>query len=218
VSIAVKICGLTDAAALEASVSGGARFGGLVFYEASPRHLGIFAAGDLARRAPPGFRLVGLFVDPDNETLDRHLGELPLDYVQLHGAESPERCLEVAELFSIPVIKALKIGAAPDLRQIGLYRDSAEILLLDAKPPPGLAVLPGGTGLAFDWTLLSGREIAGPWMLAGGLTPETLASALSATGAPMVDVSSGVESRPGVKDPSKIARFLEVAGRFSLDS
>ena len=197
-----KICGLTTPEGVEAAVEAGASWLGFVFYPRSPRHLTHEAARTLSLRVPDGVGRVALVVDPDDAALDALLDAVPIDLLQLHGAETPERVAAIAR--RVPVMKAVGLRDAEDLAQLDAY-PAAERILVDAKPPRG--ALPGGNGLAFDWTLLEGREWAGPWMLAGGLSPETVAEAVRLTGAPAVDVSSGVEDAPGVKDPARLGAF-----------
>lgn len=206
-AVSVKICGLTEAAGLAAAVEAGARYVGFVFFPKSPRHVSPEAAAELAAQVPLGVAKVGLFVDPDDAALDAVLARVPLDLIQLHGAETPDRVAEVKARSGLPVMKAVGLAEPQDLDALWDYGLVADMLLIDAKPPRD-AVLPGGNGLAFDWRLLAGRQILKPWLLAGGLTPENVAEALRLTRAPGVDVSSGVESAPGVKDPERIRRFI----------
>ncbi|MBU2958623.1 phosphoribosylanthranilate isomerase [Paracoccus sp. 1_MG-2023] len=206
----VKICGLRDAAQLAAAVEAGARFVGFVFFAKSPRAVTPDEAAALVAEVPVGVARVGLFVDPDDALLQEVLAKAPLDIIQLHGKESPDRVAEVRELTGLPVMKAVGISGAEDLPQLTDYGLVADMLLVDAKAPKD-AVLPGGNGLAFDWRLLVGRRWLRPWMLAGGLTPDNVAEAVRLTGAPVVDVSSGVEAAPGIKDPARIRDFIAAA-------
>jgi len=210
-AVEVKICGLRSPAELMAAIQGGARYVGLVFYPASPRALAPEAAGELARMTPAGVKVVGVFVDPEDSTLEEVLGQVPLDIIQLHGRESPRRVAQVRDLARAPVIKALAIRGESDFAGLDPYREAADLLLFDSKPPEGVAALPGGTGMSFDWSLLSGRAFDLPWMLSGGLSATNLAQAVATTGARIVDVSSGVEDRPGHKDPERIRGFLQTA-------
>jgi phosphoribosylanthranilate isomerase len=206
--IQAKICGVRTPEAIAAAVAGGARAIGLVFHPASPRAVDPSFAAELARQVPTGVQVIGLFVDPQNDELERIVGQVPLDMVQLHGSEAPGRVADVKSRFGLPVMKAIAIGAASDLERARSYEPVADRLLFDAKAPAGISTLPGGNGLAFDWTLLTGLRWSLPWMLAGGLNPDNVASAVGASGAQAVDVSSGVEDRPGHKDPDKIRAFL----------
>lgn len=206
----VKICGITDRRALDACVAAGAAYVGLVFFPKSPRNLTLPAAAALATAVPPGIAKVALTVNMSDADLDALLGAVPVDVLQLHGSETPERITEIKARSGLPVMKAVGISGSDDLPALEDYGSVADMLLVDAKPPKG-AELPGGNGLAFDWRLIAGRRWPVPWMLAGGLTEDTVAEAVRLTGAPQVDVSSGVESAPGVKDPDLIARFVAAA-------
>lgn len=208
--VAAKICGLNDPAGVAAAVAGGARFVGFVFYPPSPRHVTPSVAADLMAAVPPGVTRVGLFVDADDDALEAALAA-PLDLLQFHGAEMPERVAAVKRKFGLPVMKAIPVAAAADVAVAEKYCGVADRLLFDAKPPRDPGALPGGNGLAFDWQLLGARQWSLPWMLSGGLTAQNLAEAVATTHAPAVDVSSGVETRPGIKDPAKIAAFLKAA-------
>lgn len=205
--VAVKYCGLTRPGDVAAAVGAGARYVGFVFFPKSPRALDHDTARALALEVPPGVAKVGLVVDADDAALDALTDRVPLDLLQLHGSESPDRVAAIRARIGLPVIKAVGIATAADLAQIDRYGAVADQLLVDAKPPPG-ADLPGGNGLAFDWALLADRaHWPTPWLLAGGLTPDNVALAVARTGARQVDVSSGVESAPGLKDPARIAAF-----------
>jgi phosphoribosylanthranilate isomerase len=211
---AVKICGLKTEAALEAALAGGADFVGLVFYPRSPRNVDLVAAARLADLARGRARIVALMVDPEDALVDQIVRDVRPDLLQLHGQESAERCRDITARTGLPVMKAIKVATAADAQHALAYRDVCEMILFDAKAPPGLAgALPGGNGLAFDWTAIAGVAAKVRYMLSGGLTPETVATAIAVTGAPAVDVSSGVESRPGEKDPELIRRFLQAAKR-----
>jgi phosphoribosylanthranilate isomerase len=206
----VKICGLSTSEAVTAAVEGGARFVGFVFFPPSPRSLTPARAAAVLASAPTGPVRVGLFVDADDALLADVLASVTLDMVQLHGAEPPARVAEVKARFGLPVIKAVPIAAADDLVPAREYEDAADMLLFDARPPEG-ANRPGGNARTFDWSLVRGREWRLPWLLAGGIDAENVAEAVHASGAPAVDVSSGVEDRPGVKNPTKIRAFLRIA-------
>ncbi|WP_375261380.1 phosphoribosylanthranilate isomerase [Palleronia sp.] len=201
-----KICGISDPADVPAALLAGASYLGFVFFPKSPRNLDLPSATAMAGSVPPGIMKVALVVDPSDEALDLLTGTVPLDMLQLHGAESPERVRDIKARTGLPVMKAVGVAGLEDLPRIDTYAEVADQLLIDAKPPRD-AELPGGNGLAFDWRLITGRSWSKPWMLAGGLTPENVAEAVRVTGAPQVDVSSGVEARPGVKDADKIAAF-----------
>lgn len=204
-----KICGLTTPEAVEAAAEAGAAYIGFVFFPKSPRNLSAAEAEVLALAAPPGIVKVALTVDADDALVDE-IAALPIDMFQLHGSETPARVAEVKARTGLPVMKAIGVAGADDLDRIADYDGVADQILVDAKPPKGGQV-PGGNGLAFDWRLIEGRDWSGPWMLAGGLDPENVAAATRLTGAVQVDVSSGVESAPGVKDIEKIHAFMNAA-------
>ncbi len=206
----VKICGLTSLADVEAAAVAGANYVGFVFFEKSPRNVTVFQAGALAIEVPMGIAKVALVVNATDAELDEITSAVPLDILQLHGKETPERVAEIKERYGLPVMKAVGVADESDLPALESYSAVADQLLIDAKPPKN-ADLPGGNGLAFDWRLIAGREFSVPWMLAGGLTPENVAEAVRMTGTQQVDVSSGVESAPGVKDAARIRRFIEGA-------
>jgi phosphoribosylanthranilate isomerase len=198
----VKICGINDIQGCDAAVAAGAAYLGFVFFGPSPRNL--------TADVPPGVCKVALTVDADDAGLDAILGTVPIDMIQLHGAETPDRVAAVRARFGLPVMKAVGIADESDLPKIAEYARVCDQLLVEAKAPKD-AVLPGGNGLTFDWRLIAGRRWAAPWMLAGGLTPANAAEAVRLTGARQLDVSSGVESAPGVKDAGMIAAFLAAA-------
>jgi len=208
--VRVKICGLTQAADVAAAASAGASYVGFVFFAKSPRHLDAQAARALALKVPMGIAKVALTVNATDAELDEITHNVPLDMLQLHGGETPERVAEVKSRYGLPVMKAIGVAEAADLEAAACYEGVADQLLIDAKPPKG-ADLPGGNGLAFDWQLLAGRTWRTPWMLAGGLHPGNVPEAIARTGAQQLDVSSGVESAPGVKDAGKIAAFVAAA-------
>lgn len=209
-NIQVKICGLTDPEDVPAAVDAGARYVGFVFFEKSPRHLSLERAAKLAAEVPVGVCKVALTVNATDEDLDALLAAVPIDMLQLHGVETPARVAEVKARYGLPVMKAVGIASSEDLPALDAYLHVADQILIDAKPPKG-AELPGGNGLAFDWRLIAGRRWPVPWMLAGGLAPENVAEAVAMTGARQLDVSSGVESAPGVKDPARILAFCRAA-------
>lgn len=209
-TVTVKICGLTDRAAVDQAVAAGADFIGFVFFPPSPRSLDPDQAAPLAEGAGGRCRRVGLFVDPSDDFLHLVLNRVPLDVIQLHGDEPPERVAEIRSRWNRPVMKALKIAEAGDLGQAGPYEPVADYFLFDAKPPKD-ATRPGGNANAFDWTLMTGRSWRRPWFLAGGLTPDNVASAIRISGASHVDASSGVEDAPGRKNPALIRSFIAAA-------
>lgn len=210
--IKVKICGINAADALGAAVEGGADFVGFVFYPPSPRAVTPIQAGELTQAVPDGIMRVGLFVDPDDATLESVLEKASLDMIQLHGHETPERVTAVRALTGRKVMKAIGVSAEADLEAAALYGDVADWLMFDAKPPKNRAdALPGGNAMPFDWDLMAGRTWPVPWMLAGGLDAENLAEAVRRSCATAVDVSSGVERARGRKDPALVRRFLAAA-------
>lgn len=210
--VIVKICGLSTAPTLEAAIGAGADMAGFVFHEKSPRHIDLDAARSLGALASGRIKKVALTVDADDDALDAVVEALSPDYLQLHGSESPARVEAVKARFGLPAIKAIGVATENDVRKAKEFA-AADIVLFDAKPAPG-AGLPGGAGVVFDWRLL--RNISAiSWMLSGGLSAENLAEAFEATGAPGVDVSSGVESARGVKDISRIKAFIGAARALS---
>ena len=202
----IKICGLRTPQDVAAAVACGADDIGLVFFEKSPRHLTLDDAAALALTVPLGVRKVALTVDASDDDLDALLARVPVDLLQLHGHETPDRVADIRKRTGVPVMKAIGIADAADLDQLDAYMAVCEEVLVDAKPPR-TGDLPGGNGLSFDWRLLEGRRWSVPWMLAGGLRPSNVAEAIRLTGAPQVDVSSGVERNPGEKDPDLIRDF-----------
>jgi phosphoribosylanthranilate isomerase len=208
--IRVKICGLTDPADIPAAIVAGASYLGFNFFPKSPRYLDLEAAAFMATSVPVGVGKVGLTVDADDATLDLLTTTVPLDFLQLHGKESPARVSEVKARYGLPVIKVVGISGPEDVTQIDFYAKVADQILVDAKPPKG-ADRPGGNAVAFDWKLIAGRRWPVPWMLAGGLNPDNVAEAIRLTGARQVDVASGVESAPGVKDADLMRAFIENA-------
>ena len=208
----VKICGIKTAEALEAAVAGGAGMIGLVFFPPSPRYVTPDEAARLAGLARRRVRVVALVVDADDALLAEIAEKVAPDLFQLHGAESVARCRDIRERFGIPVMKAIKVETTADAEAALVYAPHVERILFDAKAPKGLkGALPGGNGLTFDWRALDGVRGKIDFMLSGGLTPETVGTAIRLTGSEAVDVSSGVESRPGEKDLRLIGKFLAVA-------
>lgn len=209
--IKVKICGVISEESMVAVAEEGAAFVGLNFFAPSPRYVSPARARDLALAAPLGLAKVALVVDADDTTLDAIIAQVPLDMIQLHGHETPQRVSEIRARYGLPVMKAIGIAGAEDLIQIEIYAAVADQILIDAKPPRG-AILPGGNGLTFDWRLLAGRKYwTLPWMLAGGLTAANVAEAVRRTGARQVDVASAVETAPGIKDRALIRAFVKAA-------
>lgn len=209
--IRVKICGLRTAADIAAASDAGAAYIGFNFFPKSPRSVSFDEARALALDVPVGVAKIALVVDADDATLDALTNRAPVDMIQLHGRETPERVSEIRARYGLPVMKVIGVSGAGDLAKIDTYGEVADQLMLDAKPPKD-AVLPGGNGVAFDWTLLAGRKYwPCPWMLAGGLTPDNVAEAIAKTGTQQVDVASGVETAPGVKDAALMRAFCDAA-------
>ena len=208
--IRVKICGLTKGTDISAAIDAGASYIGFVFFPKSPRNLAMDDATLMAASVPVGICKVALTVNADDTALDQLVGAVPLDMLQLHGSETPERVAQIKDRYGLPVMKAVGVADEGDLPALADYLRVADQVLVDAKPPKD-ADLPGGNGLSFDWRLIAGRRWPVPWMLAGGLTPDNVAEAIRLTGARQVDVSSGVESAPGVKDATRIRDFITAA-------
>lgn len=205
----VKICGLDRPESVAAAAAAGADYIGFAFYPRSPRNLSPARAAEIIGLVPEGVVRVGFFVDPSDEQIDSVLGATPLDLLQLHGGETPDRVGQIKERTRLPVMKVISVAGAADLERADDFRGIADRFLFDAKPPTDMTdALPGGNALMFDWQLLSERRIDTPWMLAGGLTDQNVAQAIQISGARAVDVSSGVEDRPGVKNVDKIQRFI----------
>lgn len=207
--VAVKICGLTDEGAIRAAISAGANYAGFVFYPASFRHLESGRAAELKKLLPPAIKSVSVLVDPDDALLEQVKSVLAPDYLQLHGSETPERLREIKKRFGIAIIKGIPVHSADDITAAMRFADCADMLLFDAKAP--MSSLPGGTGTSFDWNFLNGKTFLLPWFLSGGLNVENVAEAIRVSGAKMVDVSSGVERAPGVKDEGLIEAFVKAA-------
>jgi len=211
-TVKVKICGINSLEAGRAAVENGAAYFGLVFYPPSPRSVTPEEAGAIARALPAGPWRVGLFVDAEDALFEQAIAAAGLDLLQLHGGETPERVAALKARFGLPAMKAIRVAATEDVAEAERYFDVADCLLFDAKPPATMTgALPGGNALSFDWRLIAGRDWPLPWMLSGGLTAANLPEAVSTSGAHAVDVSSGVEDRPGHKDPARIAAFLAAA-------
>ncbi len=209
-NVRVKICGLSRQADVAASAAAGAAYVGLVFFPKSPRYITLETARALALNVPMGIAKVGLVVGADNAELDTLLDSVPLDMLQLHGHETPDRVTDIRAQYGLPVMKAVGIADESDLALLDDHLQVADQVLVDAKPPK-TADIPGGNGLSFDWRLIAGRRWPIPWMLAGGLTPDNVAEAIRLTGARQVDVSTGVEASRGVKDPDLISAFAAAA-------
>lgn len=214
-AVLAKICGLRTPETVAAAVDHGASFIGFMFYPPSPRNLDLATARALAATVPARVRKVGVVVDESDARIAEVLAACDLDLLQLHGKESPEQVADIRARFGKAVIKVLSVSAAADFDRVPAYEPVADYLMFDAKPPKSMAgALPGGNAISFDWTLLAGRTFGKPWLLAGGLTPDNVAEAARISGAPIVDVSSGVEDRPGEKNVSKIKAFLDATQRI----
>ena len=210
----VKICGILTEAALEAAIDEGADYAGFVFFEKSPRHVTVSRAAALARLAQGHIKTVALTVDAGTGAIEAIAGEVGPDFFQLHGSETVSRIAAIRGLASAKIIKAIKVGTPCDIQGARTYEDAADLLLFDAQAAGVPHALPGGNGLSFDWRWLSGAPLRPDFMLSGGLRPDNVATALSESGANAVDVSSGVETSPGVKDPAIIRLFIRTAKSF----
>lgn len=208
--IQVKICGINSVESADAAVRAGADYVGLMFHPASPRRLNAEQARSLSDRMKGRARLVAVIADPDDAALETIVANANPDFIQLHGKESVARVAEIRSMTGLPVIKVLSVAEASDLASAAQYDAVADMLMFDAKAPAS-ATREGGHGAAFDWQLLRGRTFTRPWLLAGGLNPENVARAIAISGAPGVDVSSGVETAPGVKSPDLIRSFIDNA-------
>jgi len=206
-NIRVKVCGVTEPKGLRASVEAGAAYIGFNFIERSKRFAPLDVARDLAIEIPPGVAKVGLTLDATDAELDAITDAVPLDFLQLHGSESPDRVAAVKARYGLPVIKAVGLADAGDLPRIDLFSQVADQILVDAKPPRS-GDLPGGNGLTFDWRLVADHDWTVPWMLAGGLTADNVAEAIRLTGTRQVDLASGVEAAPGIKSPDLLRAFF----------
>lgn len=213
--VTAKICGVNAPEAVAAAVAGGASHMGLNFYPPSPRYVAPALAAALAAEAPAEVCRVGLFVDPDDATLEATLGAVGLDMVQLHGDETAERIVALRRRFGVPVMKVIRVAGADDIDRAEDYAAVADWLLFDARAPAHMkGALPGGNALSFDWRLIAGRQWPVPWMLSGGLDAANVAEAVTATNARVVDVSSGIEDRWGHKSPEMITQFLATVARL----
>jgi phosphoribosylanthranilate isomerase len=209
-SLLVKICGLSTRETLDAALAAGADMVGFVFFPPSPRHLGLAAARELGRQVNGRAAKVALTVDADDATLDNIVEALRPDILQLHGHESVARLRDIRQKFAVPVMKVIAVETAPDLAPLPGYAAVADRILFDARPPRD-ATRPGGLGAVFDWHVLKGLDLGVPFMVSGGLNPDNVAEAVRVSRAGGVDVSSGVESAPGVKDPAMIEKFVSAA-------
>jgi len=209
-----KICGLTTPQTVRAAARAGAAYIGFVFYEKSPRNISPARAAELAAEIPDSVTLCGVFVNPTDEQLTSTLAHIPLDLIQLHGTETPQRCQEIKNRFQRPVMKAIAVTTAEDVAVAKTYENTADILLFDAKPAADQKnALPGGNGLRFDWHLMKGHQWHIPWMLSGGLDAGNLETAAAISGAAIFDVSSGVENHPGEKSIPKINAFMAIINK-----
>ena len=213
-TVETKVCGVSDRAAIDSAIAGGVRYIGFVFFPRSPRHVTPAKAAELSALLPENVTSVALAVDPDDALIAEIEAVAGVSMFQLHGGESLARVAAIKAKTGKPVMKAIKVSDASDLDAADAYTDVVDMLLFDAKPPPEMEnALPGGNAVSFDWSILSGRQWPVPWMLSGGLDPDNVADAIRISGASAVDVSSGVESAPGVKDPSLISAFLKAVAQ-----
>lgn len=215
-SIGIKICGITSPDDLEAAIAAGASHCGLVFFPPSPRSLSLQSAAEIARLGRGRVVTVALMVDPADDLVREVSATVTPDMIQLHGKEDPARTARIGAMSGVPVMKAISVSEAADVARADAWRDAADLILFDAKPPKGSAI-PGGNGVPFDWSLLAGVKERMDFALSGGLTPENVAGAIAATAPVLVDVSSGVETAPGKKDPALISRFAAAARMAVLE-
>ena len=209
-AVGVKICGLRERPALDAAVRLGARMVGFVFFDRSPRNVSLGEVAALARHVPEGIEKVGVTVDAGDDWLGAAIAAADLDTIQFHGSEDVRRLAHVRTRFGVRVMKVIRVATADDLKPLAAFDTVADVIMFDAMPPRE-ATRPGGNAIAFDWTLLAGIRPRSPWILSGGLDAGNLSRAVEASGATMVDVSSGVETSPGHKSASRIAEFMEQA-------
>lgn len=215
---AIKFCGITTKESLQAASKLEASYVGFMMWPRSPRALNIERARALSLTQPGNIRIVGVFVNPTDEDLKTMLAEVPFDMVQLHGDEDPRRVAYIRSQFGLPVMKAIRIATREDLFGVPAFESVADWLLFDTKADPALSDLPGGTGLSFDWQILKGRDFRKPWMLSGGLNAENVARALSLLQPDAVDISSGIEDRPGIKNIDKMKSFAAAVNAAKDDS
>lgn len=213
----IKICGLKTSDAVNLAVARGATHIGFIFFEKSPRHIDPLLAGTLADLVRGKAKIVAVTVDADNEELEEIIAFLKPDILQLHGSETAERVLNIKAVFGLPVMKAFSVRTVDDLRKIEAYEGLADRFLFDAKPPTG-SELPGGNGVSFDWDIMAALDEGVDYMLSGGLNKENVGAALSKTHAPGIDISSGVESAPGVKDLDKMNAFFDAIEKWRLNA
>lgn len=213
----IKICGVNTEEAIEAAIQQQVEFLGLVFYSPSPRYIDAKKAAALTNKYKGQINFVALFVNPDDEKLERIIPPASFDYIQLHGCETPERVQEIKEKYGLPIIKAMPIESKKSLQKIPLYFKDVDWFLFDAKPGPNIDKMPGGLGRVFDWTILEGYECPKPWMLAGGLGCENIEEALSILKPTAVDVSSNLEDAPGIKSPAKIKEFVKIVRNSQVE-
>jgi phosphoribosylanthranilate isomerase len=207
---AVKICGLSTQPAIQSAIDFGADYVGFVHFPRSPRHIGFEQAASLKALLPESIKSVTVLVDPDDATLAQATSILAPDYIQLHGKETPQRVQDIRQRFGTKIIKAFSVRHDDDISQSRNFYTVCDMLMFDAKAPE-TALLPGGNGLSFDWALLKDRSFPLPWFLSGGLNVDNVAAAIGQTGATLVDVSSGIERAPGVKDSALIEQFIKAA-------
>lgn len=213
----IKICGLKTQEAVDLAVGRGATHIGFIFFEKSPRHIDPMSAGILVEKVRGKTKIVAVTVDADNEELEEIIAYLKPDVLQLHGNETAERVLNVKAVFGLPVMKAFSVRTVDDLRKVEAYEDLADRFLFDAKPPAG-SELPGGNGVSFDWDIMAALDEGVDYMLSGGLNMENVGKALSVTRAPGIDISSGVESAPGVKDLNKMNAFFDAVEKWQTSA
>lgn len=211
-NIFTKICGLTDEYSVETAVRSGAAYLGFVFFDKSPRNISPAKAAEISRNAPRAVVKVAVVVNPTNNEIENILQNFKADYLQLHGNESPERVDEIKLKFGIPVIKAFQVSTSDDVKKSSKYDEVANLFLFDAKPSKN--GLPGGNGISFDWKILKARQFEIPCFISGGLNADNVKQAVAISGMRMVDVSSGVEKSPGVKDPILIGKFLKIVAEI----
>lgn len=210
----VKICGVKTKEALDAAIQNKAQFIGFVFVDESPRYIDPYMVAQLARHIPSTIKTVGLFVNPTDQELDHALSTTSIQFIQLHGSETPRRVQEIKQRFNRPIIKSFPVSTKADLEAYEPFLGLIDLVIFDAKPPKSDGKMTGGSGMSFDWRVLENAQIKLPWMLAGGLNPKNLSKALAITGAPNLDVSSGVEHTRGEKSPKLIKEFMQAVRAY----